>query len=313
MIALLVFLLVAGIIAWAIAIPLVALLAPRLLQSGTPGARAQRALLLAVLPWATTAVSIAAMLVLAAAKWSGWITDHCEHHGPGHPHLCFEHLPAIAPLPAWVLLMGALALLVWRVIGWWLERRSVRRRFGALLVLATGRGALRSLEHAHPIAFAAGVRQPRVLLSSGLSRSLTERERRIVVGHELAHLRRRDPFWADLLDLLLVLHLPRHAGQLLTGWRQAVEERADDDVARRFGNEGTAAALVRVARLMSAPRWQLSAAGCNPLARARRLLADAPAARTSLAFEILFAAALLGAAAGVVAAHHPIETLLGLL
>ena len=308
-----VFLLVAGTMAWALATPLVGLLASRLLQAGTPEVRMRRALLLALLPWAASLLSMAAMLALAWAKWTGWITDHCVHHGPGHPHLCLEHLPQVTPLSALLVALAALTLLGWRGFQCWHGARIARRQTDSLLALAAGRGLLRIVAHRHPAAFATGIRRPRVLLSTGLLDGLTPGERRVVVSHELTHLRHGDPLRAGLIDLLLVLHLPRHAARLRAAWRRAIEERTDDDVAGRFGHERTAATLLRVARMMSAPGWQLSAAGSDPVSRARRLLSDRPVPRTSLTFELSLALALLGAAAGVVTAHHPIETLLGLL
>lgn len=145
-----------------------------------PSARARRVLLIASLPWTAPLIVVASLCLLAASKGLGLIADHCVYHGPGHPHLCFEHLPAIG-LNALHGLGASLALacLMLVLARFAYRERQMCLRVNSLRGLARGRGRLRILEDHQPFAFAAGLADCFVLLSRGLLQRLTLRERRI--------------------------------------------------------------------------------------------------------------------------------------
>lgn len=280
-----------------------------------PGVRARRALLTALLPWAVPIIAVVSLFAIAAAKPLGLIADHCDYHGPGHPHLCLQHLPAISMGHLHVL--GAaivLALLLLVLTRYLLREWRMIARLQVMQALAHGRGRLRILEDKHCLALAANLRDPVVLLSRGLMERLTRRERRIVVGHEVAHLRHSDLLRNYLFEFLLLLHTPSAAQKLRAAWRQALEEQADDCVATRYGADAVAGALLQVVR---APTRKfvtvLSAAGANPLRRIERLLAPREVPGRHFGFELSYAIVLLVFAVTVVTTHHALETLIGVL
>lgn len=296
------------------AVPAIIMLAVR--TSLAPSVRARRGLLIAGLPWIAPLIVIASVCVLAASKQLGWIADHCIYHGPGHPHLCFEHLPAIglSSLHAFgaSLAVACLLLVLVRFIR---RERQMTSRVNALRVLARGRRRLRILDDHQPFAFAAGFGDAFVLLSRGLLQQLSPRQRRIVLAHEVAHLRHRDLPLTLLFEILLLLHIPSTARELRSLWRQALEERADDRVATHYGVVDVAGTLIKVLRVSrSAPVLAFAVAGADPLKRVKRLLCsddELPGRRWR--FELVYLTLLLAAAAAVLVAHHPLETLLGVI
>lgn len=294
----------------------------RLAASGKrrPEARARRTLIVASLPWVVPLTMVAGILLVSAAKPWGLIADHCLLHGPGKPHLCLEHLPAI-PLSL-VHLFGvaaALALVLLLIARHLVSERRMGARLQSMRSLAHGYGRLRILETDRCLALAADPRNPFILLSRGLIERLTRRERRIVVAHEAAHLRHRDLLRNRLFDLLLVAHLPWAARSLRRSWRQALEEEADDRVAAIYGGESVAQTLMTILRASShrhascawAPAF--SAVGADPLRRIERLLSTDETPNAFPLFEALCVTALLAVATAVPAGHDALETLLGLL
>jgi Zn-dependent protease with chaperone function len=273
-------------------------------------------MLIALLPWLVPLTTVVSIFILSAAKPLGLIADHCLYHGPGHPHLCLEHLPAIAV--SHVQLAGAAAafLLVLILLVRYLAReRRMAIRLRSMRALSHGFGRLRILEGEQHLALAANPRDPFVLISSGLMNRLTRRECRIVLAHEIAHLRHRDLLRNYCFEVLLLLHLPWAAGELRNAWRQALEERADDSVAARFGADSVAQALLQVIR-GTQRRWTpaFSVSGADSLRRIERLLSpgEAPATRP-IVFECSYFLLLLAVALAATTAHHGIETLLGFL
>lgn len=280
-----------------------------------PEVRARRALLTALLPWAVPVIAVVSVFALAAAKPLGLIADHCIYHGPGHPHLCLQHLPAIAMGHLHVFAAAiALALLLLLLTRYLLREWRMIARLQVMQALAHGRGRLRILEDKHCLALATNLRDPVVLLSRGLMERLTRRERRIVVGHEVAHLRHSDLLRNYLFEFLLLLHTPSAARRLRASWRQALEERADDCVAARYGADAVAGALLQIVR---APTRKfasaLSVAGANPLRRIERLLAPREMPGRQLGFEFSYAVVLVAIAVTVITTHHALETLIGVL
>jgi Zn-dependent protease with chaperone function len=281
-----------------------------------PAARGRRILLTAALPWLVPVTVGAAVAATAGSKAIGWIADHCPHHGLGHPHLCFSHLPAVELGLLQGVLAGIVALLLVRGgagLVWFQYRAD--REIGMLKALASSRGRLRIVSSRAPFALAGGVLAPVVLLSRGLLERLSFRQRRIVTAHEAAHLRHGDPWRNALFELLLILHLPAVRRRLRKPWLRSLEERADDAVARRFGAEDVVETLLHVARLeLRKPAPGFSVADADLAGRARRLLDGECARRGGLpSFELAYALVLASLFAAAVMGHHALETLLGLV
>jgi Zn-dependent protease with chaperone function len=301
-------------LAWlATAAAMPAVLCHATLPALNPQARRFRLLLVAFLPWAAPLIAASAVLAPAIAKPLGMIAHHCVGHGTGHPHICLEHLP-IVQLSAWHWLPLTCAgfLLLWSMTAHAVHRRRALSQLRSLLALASGSGPLRTLDTSHGVALAAVPGRPVILLSRSLRRCLLPRQSRIVLAHEVAHLRHGDLALSRLVDVLLVLHLGAAARKLRAAWRQAIEEHADDVVAARYGREQVAQTLIEVARMPSVGAgWALRATGGSTVQRIERLL-DAPAETPGRAgLATIYAGALLGGWLVLVAAHHAIETLLG--
>lgn len=300
---------------WTLSVSLAPMVARRALSASLPpSTRARRALLIAAMPWVTPLTAVGSVCLLAAAKPLGWIADHCIYHGPGHPHLCFAHLPAIGLNPLHALGAGLALVCAALVLARFLSReRRMAAHVNALHALSHGKPRLRILEQDYAVAFAAGLRNPFVLVSRGLLRRLAPREYRIVLAHEMSHLRNGDLVSNLIFELLLLLQLPWTARMLRAAWRQALEERADDRVAARYGAEDVAGVLLKVLRFTTPDAsLRFSAVGADSVRRVARLLAmdERPSRRW---FELGYGAALLGGAIMVAGAHHALETLLGRL
>ena len=162
--------------------------------------------LLALLPWLLPASTTVGMLVLAWSKQMGWIHDHCNDHPQHHPHFCLEHLPELMLDHGHSLFAVALLLIMGvpfvRLFG---HFRAVARRLAPIRQLSHGRGLLLWVDDERTLGFAAGIRRPRIFLSRGMDRLLDKREQRIVLAHEVAHIRHHDLLHSAVLAFLLCL------------------------------------------------------------------------------------------------------------
>lgn len=314
MIELLTMFLVLGVLAWAVGIVLSSMLSRWSCEPQSPDRRIRRTTLVALLPWLLPVTWIASLGAVAAGKRAGWLDDHCRAHGDGHPHLCFEHFPAfqVDPLAAAALLL-VLAVLAVTAVRHLMAALGRRRRLNGLLRLLPTGGLMRRIEDRRSMALVARPLRPVLLISRGLLEGLDRRERRVVVAHEAAHLRQGDLVKSSLFEWLLTVHWPAMAKRLRANWRQAIEERADDRVALRFGRSITAQVLLKVVRQQHFPATAgLSAGGANVAFRVERLLDDG--GRASAAAD--WAAVALGVMAlasawPLAGAHHAMETFLG--
>ena len=206
--------------------------------------------------------------------------------------------------------LGALilAMTAWRTLaalrttGWigraWLKR-SERGPHDAAGV------PIYHVEDPAPIVSLVGVWRPRLFVSTPVLQSLTEPELEASIAHELAHYRAGDNLKRVIVacspDVLLLAGVGRRVEDQ---WRAALEFAAD---ARAVGDDRLRAlnlvsALVKVARLMPAPRVPLLAAGSSLYdgalltARIGRLLEPAGTPRSSLAVLPMWPVSLAGLA-----------------
>lgn len=305
-----------------------------------PSARARpdeapRPVIVSVEPVATTArparvVELPTATVAAAAA-----------EGPAAPVARLGALPVVAPMApqahaaaigfialwlAGAVLMGAGLCLQWA----WL-RRAVRR-LPALgdprwLGLATGLAAdmgvpLPALRHARR-GWASPLLAPgRVLCLPGWCLDLPDDEARAVLGHELAHLRRRDPAWRLLAAVVKALLWPQPLNRVALRRLDLLAELACDAAAAAPAGQRLALAqsLLRCAEALKAgrpgPVLACGAAGQGSplLARVRRLLrpeAEAPRERRALRWGLLVGMlATLVALPAVVVSHTDPQGLL---
>lgn len=307
---------VLGLLGWALAQILLPVIIGGLLRfPGSSQSQPRRILLVSALPWLIPLTAIVAMTILSTAKSRGWVHDHCLFHAPHHPHFCFEHLPEMLLGHGHMLVTAAM----FSVYGLLLVR--LRWRFGrqaadleALARLSEGKGLLRVMEDPRVTAFAAGGGHPHIYLSHGLVSQLSIRERRMIVAHEAAHIRHKDLIFGHCLEHLLLLHLKPCADRLRHLWRNAIEVRADEQVAGRFGRVATAELLLRLAKSTQSAPVPTAFGGGDVATRIVTLLHGTSTSRRQIPyFEGVFIAGVLALLIGLLASHHTLETLIGAL
>jgi Zn-dependent protease with chaperone function len=164
----------------------------------------------------------------------------------------------------------------------------------------TGVERVQCISSSLPIAFCAGARRPRIIVSEGLAEQLDDRELEAVLLHERQHLREHEPMvraaWEAAAQVLVFFPLARWWSRRRI---ELAELRADQAALCRVGPRPVAAALFRLGSTVPAAA---AFAGDTEL-RVAQLLGDPlprqrPAARTvalSLA-GLSFAATVAGCA-----------------
>jgi Zn-dependent protease with chaperone function len=261
---------------------------------------------------ALTALAIAPSLLSAA----GLLADHCAEPGHTHAHLCVVHPPPWSghELP-WLLLgiamvagLGTLVTAARAIADGIRIERSLRA------ASEDGRGLpARIVSSDVPLSVTAGLRRPRVFVSSGLLRRLPAPLLDAVVAHERAHVARHDTLYSLLAATLGRLHLPWTRHRLLAELALASEEACDDCAAGAVGSRVLVArAIVAVERLLArgSPATASAFTGGNVTVRVERLLRDENDELTGPpgTVRVALAAAALGLALTPV--HHLTETLL---
>ena len=240
---------------------------------------------------------------------------HCAREAAVGLHLCVAH-------PARSLSMLPLALVPLAAFCWRL-RVPVPRVLRRLWRCATV-GSPRSLLSRVPVgtgnAFSVALPRPRILVDRDLWYELSIPERRILLEHEVGHLRRGDPLLLEMLTVIRLFLPQKLSGCALGAWRDYAERQADARAARAVGDPlSVASLLLRLHRRAHAERLQALAFhdGRGLEARVRALLEGTTviqpvwgAART--------ACLLTGATAAlpVLTAHelhHILESVLGLV
>lgn len=281
----------------------------------SPRLRARRVMMLAALPWILPAAMMLALGLIAITEHGGLINDHCLNHPHRHLHLCFTHLPVVS-LGLVEILSAALIAIFFGVNAtqFFQRERYTQKLVANLSHFAESRGRFKIVEDLRPFAFASGIRRPLVIFSRGLLQHLSFRERRIVMAHELGHLRHADPLRNVLLDVLLCIQLPAYAGNLRQIWLQAREESADDCAVNYFGRDAVTATLLQVIKInRGVTNTGFSLTGADPLQRIRRLLAAPEQATTSRWFESFYLAVVIIGGVLMFTHHHAVEIFLSRL
>lgn len=252
------FLLVFLLVSWGLSAPgylLLRLGESQARQAGCGVERSLAAIALAAPPLLGGAVMVVLMAHSLAALRNGK-GDHCLQH-LHHPHLCLLHGAGWAH-ERWAVLMVAGVLL-----------------FGLVEAVRHGRAALRAVrslrelessaqEHAGPgipllriksdtpFCMVAGIRRPRVFISSGAERLLNESEHQAVLAHEAAHAQQGDQWKRSLFAACTLLGAPGLSGRIFARWNSATERLCDHQAALCSGDaSAVASALVRLVRAQS--------------------------------------------------------------
>lgn len=307
----------AGLLALATALATAAawpLLRPRL-DRLEPARRARFLTALTVAPLGVALIHATLCLIPEAlgAVWPA--LDHCLYHAHGGDGgLCSAHVAGSAF--AWIL-PGVVVLLLLVPLGRQLRRTMAgRRQLAALTATARPDATLgvRILECDAPFA-ATGV-GAQVLVSSGLLERLDRALLPVVLAHERAHQRRRDPLLRAVAMVVSAVHLPRVRAELLRDLELASEQACDEEAAVRVGDRLLVArALLAVERLFPAPAAAtagLRFGGAHLVARVESLLAPArPAATARDRGMIAVALAVLVALSDPL--HHLAENIITIL
>jgi hypothetical protein len=175
---------------------------------------------------------------------------------------------------------------------------SARRVWALLAVHRSCRdltvvGGLVVLDDDRPEAFTTAQPAGRIIVTTGLLRTLTPQQRRVLLAHETSHLTHHHAWWNLAADLAAAVNpLLRPTARAVA---TAVERWADEDAARTAGDRRlVAATLVHVAQLQSrftgptvAAAGGPAATGGDVVARVRALLAPAPPRRPLLVTAVV--------------------------
>ena len=303
-------LLVVAAATWVLSNILLVVFSPRLRHRFSEGSR-KHLWVMALLPWAMPLLAVFTLLLLALAKSQGWIYHHCETHLAHHPHFCLEHLPNFArhlssSLSGMFIVVCAVGLLAVRAMPL-LQLQAKSRIFQRLV---PGKYLRNTLSDERPLAFTLGGRKPSIFISKGLRNLLTPKEMRIVVSHEVAHIRHKDVSKNLLFELLLSFHVLPHL--LRSSWYLTSELRADRCVAQRFGRLDVADLLLKLGRAATKAPFPTAINGGQLSERINALINDNHSCRTPLSFNVIYLF-LLAFPITLAFSHHGLETLWGWL
>ena len=272
----------------------------------------------ASLPWMMPLLAVCALALLCLAKYFSWIDDHCTVHLQDHPHFCFEHLPQFI-LGASESITAIFAILTFAYVTIFKLSSQIHQheKAGLLRRLIAGKRKVRLLKNNQPLAFTVGIRQPIIVLSDGIKQCLSRRQQRIVVAHEIAHVRNKDVLKNALFEFLLCLHIFRYS--LRNKWHLNTETRIDEQVANRFQRWEIAEVLVKLQRYTTkhfkAENYPISITGADTQLRILRLLqtySQTHRKNTSKKIDLVLIACVASLPIILIANHHAVETLLGL-
>lgn len=273
-------------------------------------------MLLATLPSLLPTVLLLLVLTPSFVGLAIPTVDHCTQH-PDHPHLCLAHPSAALGSNLSLMLLGlAVAALVAVSHAWLVNRRrgSILRQLNRdASTPLSPRAALVDLER--PLALTFGLLDTKTLVSTGLTASLTEDEARVVLTHEAAHVRRRDPLRQFIAKLTSVPLWPTVRRALLSELALCAEEICDAEATQKAGDRiEVAQTILKVERILGGwpKKPHVASAGISGSSVELRVntLLQPPAARRAvwglwLAVPILIAL--------VFPLHHGIEHLLTLV
>jgi Zn-dependent protease with chaperone function len=239
--------------------------------------------------WLALSALAGIALLLGGGVWALFRADHRAAILGGFRETCllisqsivdtFWSWLATHPLTAGVSAV-LLVSMVWALVRlgttllaeWRLGRRLSRYDVGQFAVLDQAlrltpeveRGRVRIIHSSTPDAFTLGVIRPKICLSLGLLRSMSEAEVLAVVRHEHAHAKARDPLRLATVrlfsDFLWFLPVTRYVAEAFS---RLAELSADEEaVAAGSDSIELASAIVKTARAASpAPRFAPAAVG----------------------------------------------------
>jgi Zn-dependent protease with chaperone function len=296
----------------------------RLRLAGPAAQRKASSWALVLPPLSGLAVTVALIGHSALGRWLGE-PDHCAAHAH-HLHLCLYHGAG------WLTHTWAVVALV--VVGTVAvvraSARTFRMRAAHQAIRTLGRMSRRP-DSGHQgdeicivpanrhFCFCAGLRRPRIFVSSASWARLDAPGREAVIAHERAHVRQGDVWRRFVLGLLSLVGAPGVTTLILRLWHRATERLCDREAARVVGDPTVVArALVDLSGARAPRALPAFVSGDDIVQRVEALLAGEPdgveAARR--VHRAALVASVLTTLAALVSAdplHHAFETLLGMM
>lgn len=278
LVAVLVFLL------WLVANGLTPLLSRWLAKSSLSSQRRQL-WMLASLPLSMPVSLISALGFVWLAKHQGWIEQHCSQAYTSLFCINTASTEVTAPLLFW-LGLGLVLLMGLSVTHSWLKLAIEHLKARSLAKLAGSAKCITKLDHIQPQAFVLGVRHPVIFWSKQLNNLLTKQQQRIVLAHEISHIRRQDILKNLLFEVLLSFHFA--PTQLRRYWQFNIEAQADDRLTAQFDRLEIAEVLLKLNRDCSAAQPGLAFTGSSSLYRIERLLHPKPTGFSGILEAVLW-------------------------
>jgi Zn-dependent protease with chaperone function len=255
------------------------------------------AALLAAIAWVTVLAMIGFTLI-------GQIPEVAEE-GRWSPRVLAADTPVDWPVAA-ACILAVLVIAVVLTVASWRRVRLMVQAWRQCRDLPTA-GDLSILDDPVPTAFALPGAPSRIVVSSGMLQALTADERRALLAHERAHLRRRHHLFLLALQLAASVNpilRPLARAGALTLERWADEEAAATVADRRLVARALARAALAAKRV---PAAAMAATGGPVPQRVKALLGPPAPARRGLA--IAFATLMVVCCASLAMAAHDIEQL----
>lgn len=177
----------------------------------------------------------ATLTVPLVALWMPAL-DHCAAE-PYAPHVCFVH--GTWAFSSAIEALGVVLLTTWVSIALGRELLGLRRARQVARSLVDDESATTPVCFTNddtPFAFTAGLLRPRVIVSAGLERALSDEQLQAALAHELTHARRRHALTRVTTRVLGCLLLPALRRPLLDALVLAQEQEADDEAAAEVGS-----------------------------------------------------------------------------
>lgn len=265
--------------------------------------------LLVSLPLTLPATVVGALSFVILAKQQHWITQHCNQ--TYSPLFCTTDIAANLTNTSLFWLGLSLLFVIILIVGHsWIKLIAKHLKVRSIAKLTGTAQRLTKINHLQPQAFVLGVRHPVIFWSKKLDHLLTKTQQRIVLAHEIDHIRHQDILRNLLFEVFLAFHL--QSNQLRRIWQFNVEAQVDDRLTYQFDRLDIAEVLLKLSRDNLFPQPGLSFSGLSSVYRIERLLHPNPSG-----FSGIVELALLGLLGFIllftIIEHHSIEWLINWL
>ncbi|TRO80568.1 M56 family metallopeptidase [Desulfuromonas acetexigens] len=218
-----------------------------------PRRRATILLLLATAPGSLGLFFAGLLFISSLMEFLGISAGHCHNHAERFPHICLSE-PAIfgsGILPGYLYVPAALLLAMF------LARQAIHLRENFRLKTALRQAEVEGgldcslVQWRKPAAVTVGFWSPKVFLSTTLARTLTPEQLQVVLAHEQAHVRHRDPLRQYLARTASVFYPGRVRGLIREDLALATEQACDEQAAEKTGDRLLVAeTIIAVERLL---------------------------------------------------------------